>query len=705
MNEEIEKLLNLLNLKGLEYKKYRLEELVKKTKISYENLTSILKELEQEGKVFIDSKGLISSFTPNLIIGKININKNKNGIISYNGKKYRIKKTNMHGLLNLDTIIAKPTGIIENGFEIATLEKIVKRNNGIIVCEVQERYGEKYIIDINNYIVGKIVIPNQELKKYVNGDRLEIRIGLNKENDNCIGEVVSLIGHKDDPDLETNSLLAKYELKRGFSEESRKEEELLKGEITEEDLKDRLDLRKYRNITIDDITCKDRDDSFFIIKTEDNHKKVYINIADPTHYVHPGSAIWKDAEEKTTSVYLYNTSEPMLVRRLSNDICSLNEGVDRLAETLIIEFDENDEIVDYQLTPSVVHVVKNCSYDSVNNLLENGIIEKGYENIAQDIIELNELAEKIYDKMLKRGFLDFPTGDKEITKDENGNIVEIKEKELHKGEKLVEVYMVLADELIPDLVFLPAPYRNHEEPEDNFIDNIVKDLSKMGIKIKVRNNLDPTRQIQHIIKETKGHPLEKTIASTIIKNLKRANYSPDNIGHFGLALKKYLQWTSPIRRFNDFLLHHIIKLQRKLEKENLTQEEYNHITKEIYQYLKKICEIISYKEHQADLAERESFQTAVEDIKNNNNELQNAQITYLNSKFILIKTNDGQEGHLDIGNIYRFNQKNRSYIHKKYKFALQIGNILKVRFKGTKDDTLLFDLPKSEAKKLSLTLK
>lgn len=705
MNEE-EVLLNVLNRKGLEYKKYRLEELVKKTNIPYKNLANLLHKLELEGKVYIDNNNLIGSFPPHLVFGKLKVNKNHSGTLTYNGKKYRLTKANKQGILNQDTIIAHPTGKTEYDMELITLEKIVKRNTGIIIGEVQETNGQKYIIDIHNDISSNIIISAKDLPKYVHGDRLQIKIDLEKE-DNCYrGEVLQVVGHKDDPDLKVKSHLAKFNLFIGFSEEAIKEAEIanLRG-ITPKHLKGRTDLRKYNNISIDPATCKDRDDSFFLERLENGHKKVCINIIDITPWVYPGTAMWKDAEKKDSSSYIYDTSEPMLPRPISNGIGSIKENEDRLTETLSIEFDENNNIVDYYLMPSVVNTKKNCSYEDVNKLLEEDIVVKGYENIKDDLLELNTIAEKLYDDLINNGFLDFVSEDQEYKRDENGNVIEIINKRRGKAEKMVEVYMVLADSLIPHFVYLPAPYRNHAEPSATFIREVKEELNKYGIKIRINPQLETHIQIQIILNKIKGHPLEKTISDIIIRKMKRAYYSPDNIGHFGLSLPEYLQWTSPDRRFNDLILHHIIKLQREIDNKNISANSYNKLYLKIYEYLVIICKRISEKEKQIELAERKSFENAIGEVKNESKNLYNAQITYLNSKFILLKTDDGREGHLDIGNYFRFNKKTHSYIHKKYKYHLYTGNLVNVRIKGTKDNDIIYYIPNNESKRLSLILK
>lgn len=705
MNEE-EVLLNVLNRKGSENKKYKIEELCKITKIPDERIIKIIKKLKKEGKIYIDSKHLISSFPPHLIVGKIKINNNGNGSIVYKDKKYRLKKVNQYGILNGDIIIARPTDIFETGMNLLKFEAIVERENGIVIGEVQEKYGQKYIIDINNRIIGKINIPQNDLIKYVNGDRLQLKIGLEKTDNNYNGEVIKLIGHKDDPDLKVKSLLSKYELKIGFSEEAIKEaQEANQKGITPEHLKGRLDLRKFSNISIDPSTCKDRDDSFFIERLENGHKKVYINIIDIIPWVHPGTAMWKEAEEKNFSAYLYETSEPMLPRPITNELGSINENVDRLTESLIIEFDENNEVIDFHLTPSIVNTKKNCYYEDVNKLLEENIIVPGYEEIKEDIIDLNTIAESLYKNMLRRGLLDFPTKEKEYKRDEKGNIIDIIDKKMGKGEKMVETFMLLANQLIPDLVYLPAPFRNHAEPESNIINSIMDDLKQYDIKVYVGRNLDIQHKIQMILQQINNHPLEATISEEIIKKLELAYYSPNNIGHFGLAIERYLQWTSPDRRFNDLLLHYIIKQQRKIEEENLSQEEIDAKYDEIYAYLNKTCETISITERKIEEAERDSYYEAIREYKNKTKGIFPAQVIFLNQNLVMLKTADGKEGPLRLGNLFKYDNKKNAFINTHYKYRLHLGSKVTVKLSNYAEEQLSFEIPKSEAKRLSLILK
>jgi len=331
-----------------------------------------------------------------------------------------------------------------------------------------------------------------------------------------------------------------------------------------------------------------------------------VHIADVSNYVTDKSPLDIDACEKGTSSYLANTVIPMLPHYLSNGICSLNPEVDRLALSCVMEINNEGKVVDYEIYESVIQSRKQMTYKNVNKILEEGIIPEGYEQYVNDLTLMKELSDILRKSKIKRGYINFDQEEAKIITDENGKPIDIKKRERGIGENMIEDFMIVANETVATYVFyqdLPFIYRIHEYPEEERINEFLRYVSVLGYKLTgKRKDLHPKR-IQEMLKELEDKPEYKILSGKLLRCMRKAIYSKENVGHYGLASKIYTHFTSPIRRYPDLKVHTILK-------EILNGKMTNDRIKYWQQELVYIAQHSSERERAADDCERE-----VDDMK------------------------------------------------------------------------------------------
>ena len=668
-------------------KKYKKEQI---SKYIGKNIDEELTELELDGLIYKDKHELYSIFPRHLVQGIIHLNKN-HGVLTIDKNKYKIKNAILNDILDGDLVIIKPTKHYENGLELATIEKILKRETGNIIVEVKEKDGIKYLEDINKRFKKPILLPNKQLKEYIYGDRLLVNIGISNNKDYYKAELIRYICNKDDPDKDIKTILVNNGFTIGHSEQSMNEVNSFPDHVRKEDLINRNDFRKILTISIDGKSTKDRDDAYSIIKLNNGNYLIIVHISAVSYYVKPGMSLWNEAMEKGTSVYPLDYVEPMFPKKLSNGICSLDEKVDRLTESHMIEIDKKGNIINYQYVPSVINSDKACTYEDVNKILEDYEMVEGYEDYYPLLKLSEEICLDILEKrMIKRGFLDFNSTDIEVSRNNNGEISSIKEKGMGKAQKIIEVLMVLTDELAALSAILPMIYRVHEEPNIEKVKETIEYLKTLGIKInyKPNSNIITAKQIQSILNQIKGTELEEILSGILIRTMKMAKYSAINIGHFALALIAYIQVTSPIRRAGDLWNQYYMTQQRESVK--YTQEELNDLYKKAY----ILSGHLSEKEIKEEKVERKALNLITPRYYlKNKDEIIKAKITYLTKKYINIKTSDGIKGRLSLGDNYVFNKESNGYINKENNFKLVIGTPISVTpDKINEDNSLVFKL-------------
>lgn len=663
-------------------KKYTLSQvqknLGKHVNFTTEDLVQVLSELETDGLVYLDSKGFYSAFPKSLgyVQAPINISKFDEGIIELgDGKRYKVEQKDLCDALDGDIVVISPTRKIKNGYIIARVEKIVQRKDGLVVVEVvKDEDGEYSLRPFNARLAHPIKISNSTMKPLVEGDRIVVKIGDLDDKGFYYGNFVKSIGHKDDPDADLQVIAIENNIVVEFSEAALQEAEDVPVQVSEEELEGRLDLRDKLIFTIDGAKTKDRDDAVSIELNENGNYTVGVHISDVTHYVYPGMKLWEEALSRATSVYMADTVIPMIPHKLSNGICSLNEGVDRLTFSCIMEVSPSGEILNYDFVDTVINSRKAMVYDDVNKLLEDGEMVEGYEEFYDALEMMQKLSARLEKRKEKRGYVNFGSNDIEIEVDENGKPLEFKQRDQRTAEKIIENLMLLANECYATYVVIPTPLRVHECPDEEKVAEAFETLDKSGIRVKAMSDIVNGKVIQQILAQIEDMDERKVAANIILRSMQRARYDVERIGHFGLGLKNYGHFTSPIRRAADLRGHYNLRMQRDNRFEIKDIEEFHEM-------MASFCYHISKKERNADKAEQEANEyKMIQYILEHIGEKFNARVTYISGKTIYIKTEQGIDGRLhpnDInGDYFTFNDKTLSFVGKKSKRRIKIGTHL-----------------------------
>lgn len=417
------------------------------------------------------------------------------------------------------------------------------------------------------------------------------------------GKIVEILGHIQDPGMDILSVIKGFELPTAFGEKIMHQAERVPEEVLESDLAGRMDLRDVQMVTIDGEDAKDLDDAVSL-KKENGLYQLGIHIADVSNYVQENSAMDREALKRGTSVYLVDRVIPMLPHRLSNGICSLNQGVDRLALSCLMRIDEKGNVIDYQLTETVIQVDRRMTYTNVKKILEEEDVGlcKEYEDFLPMFGLMRELAAILRGKRSTRGSIDFDFPESKIILDEQGKPIAIKPYERNVATRIIEEFMLIANETVAEHFYwmeVPFLYRTHEKPDQEKVRQLAAFLRGFGYQIKTgREEIHP-KELQKLLAKIDGTSEEMLISRLTLRSMKQAKYTVECMGHFGLACKHYCHFTSPIRRYPDLQIHRIIKEQLR---GRLGEERIQH-----YQdILPDVAVQTSKRERRADEAERET---------------------------------------------------------------------------------------------------
>lgn len=549
------------------------EEFINELKLNTnEEINEFLEELNKlcaSGEIYYTKKNKYILFEDShMLKGTIMVTSNGNGFVKVDGydKDIFIDQKDLNGAIDKDLVALelKPRNSKEG-----TVIKILNR-------DIEDIVGEFYVTNGKNFVkkLGEkerrndILIPDDYTNGAVPGHYVVVKPFKNKKA--YIGEVIRITGHKNNAGDDTLAYIYKHKFHHGFSKEIEEELKYIPSYLTEETIekeldKGRVDLRHEEIFTIDGDDTKDIDDAISYKRLPNGNHALTVSIADVSYYVKEGSEIDKEAYTRATSIYFPGGAEPMLPPKLSNGICSLNPETDRLAFTCQMEINDKGEIIDYDIFESIIRSKIQMTYKKVNDILDNNIIAPGYEKFANTLIDMNNLSTILRNKMIARGYIEFETDECKIIVDENSIPIEIQRRSQGTGEKLIEVFMIAANETVAHNNYyrdLPSIYRIHDIPKEEKFNKFIKFLSSRGIIITgiKRKNKDITPQdfqkIINIINENKSSAVLNKMA---IRTQRKAEYSDYNIGHFGLGSKCYSHFTSPIRRYPDLTLHRLTK--------------------------------------------------------------------------------------------------------------------------------------------------
>lgn len=473
-----------------------------------------------------------------------------------------------------------------------------------VVGTVEKSDSFGFLIPDNHKITKDIFIPIECMKNAVTGDKAIAQIkkyGSSKRNPE--GKIIEILGHEGEKGVDVLSVAKSYELPMEFPEKVMNQAEKIKTELNEGDFFGRMDLRDWTMVTIDGEDAKDLDDAVSLTK-EGEFYRLGVHIADVSNYVQYNSALDREALKRGTSVYLVDRVIPMLPKKLSNGICSLNAGEDRLALSCLMDIDKKGNVVGHKIAETVIHVTERMTYTNVNKILTHAdeAVTKKYQELVPMFFLMKELSEIVRKNRKKRGAIDFDFPESKVILDENGKPVDIYEYEHNSATDLIEDFMLLANETVAEEYYfneIPFVYRTHEEPDSEKIESVFSMIRAGKIKVKkAKENVSP-KEIQQVLKEIEGLECEPFFARLLLRSMKQAKYTTDCIGHFGLAARYYCHFTSPIRRYPDLQIHRIIK-------ENLR----SRMTKEKKQHYKEILPDVASRssmlERRAEEVERET---------------------------------------------------------------------------------------------------
>lgn len=527
--------------------------------------------LTKELVVYLTNKNryILYNNCPDFKKGIMQINKSGNGFVVIEDEPdVFIKQENIGYALEGDTVLVKITNIHGKKPE-GIIIKILKRDFNNIVGQIKSD-GISLYFEPNKPVNIKLTVDETSLKKCVEGEIVVVKITDDLGKNRYIGEVAHHICHKDDANQDILAIAANYEIYPDFPEEAIKDAEALPDEVSGDDLAHELtyrrDLRDEAIFTIDGIDTKDIDDAISLKKDGENYN-LKVSIADVSFYVKEGSPLDIEAYNRGTSSYLAYSVIPMLPHKLSNGICSLNPNVDRCALTCDMIINNKGHVIESNIYPSIIRSKKKMNYDDVNSILEQDIIPSGYEDFADNLKLMQELAHIIRHERTNRGASDFDMDEVKFKCDESGKTVDVKILYRGEGEKLIEDFMVIANETVAGTLFkmdLPAIYRVHSTPVSEKVQSFITFLHSFGINIKGKfNDITNPKMFQSLLNQIDIEGKQKNIIfSLALRSLAKAVYSPDNIGHFGLAVippyNSYTHFTSPIRRYPDLITHRLI---------------------------------------------------------------------------------------------------------------------------------------------------
>ena len=442
---------------------------------------------------------------------------------------------------------------------VAIVEHEVKE----VVGTFQKNRTYGFVIPDNAKINCDIFIPQEFMNGAVEGSKVVASISdYGSQSKNPQGKVTEVLGHIDDPGVDIMSIIKAYDLPVEFPESVKKALNDVPDVVSEKDKAGRVDLRNVQMVTIDGEDAKDLDDAVSISK-EGPVYHLGVHIADVSHYVTEGSALDKEALKRGTSVYLVDRVIPMIPHKLSNGICSLNQGEDRLALSCLMDIDEKGNIVGHRICETVINVDRRMSYTSVKKILvdndANEIIK--YKELVPMFHMMEEAAELLRKKRFARGSVDFDFPESKIILDENGHPTDIKPYDRNVATKIIEDFMLAANETVAEDYFwqdMPFLYRTHENPDPEKMRKLATFINNFGYTLRLTDDLRP-KEIQKLLSEIEGSDAENLISRLTLRSMKKAKYTTECVGHFGLAAKYYCHFTSPIRRYPDLQIHRIIK--------------------------------------------------------------------------------------------------------------------------------------------------
>ena len=649
----------------------------------------IINSWEEDGEIYLKRNGKYTlPEKEGFLRGEISIGNGNFGFLDIPGEKSVFIPGNyLNTAMNGDTVlirILKDSKSPDKSRE-GEVYKIVKRDRDIIVGIFEKSMNFGFVRPKN--APRDIYISKKKTKGAQTGDLVAVKIYFWGDSEKKPeGEVVSIIGNPQDTETLISALLIDNGIQEKFSNEVIKEVDRIEEDFSAE-IEDRKDLRHLNIITIDGADAKDLDDAVYVEKTDIGYK-LYVSIADVSYYVKEGTELDTEALKRGNSIYLVDRVIPMLPRKLSNNLCSLNPHEDKLTFTVEIDFDVRGKVIRNDFYKSVMKSKYRMTYTDVNKIFsgDEELIEK-YSAIHKMLTEMLELSHIIRNTKKRRGSIDFELPEIKVVLDDSKLVKKIEVRERGEAEKLIEDFMVAANEVVAEKLFweeIPAIYRVHEDPDKAKISVLNESLAKFGYYIKNLDDLHPGK-FQTIIEKTTGLPEGYLIHKLILRAMQRARYANKNLGHFGLASKYYLHFTSPIRRYSDLVVHRM--LGRSIERFMKEKEKAKYMSS-----FEVISTAISRTERIADKLEEDSVKIKlIEYMQDKIGKTYIARLSGMNRNKIFMELENHIEVVYNVNTVrdnFVYDEENYKITDRKNNISYTMGDTLKVIVTGASYDRM-----------------
>lgn len=691
-----DKILDILKKEEKAYTVYDLKDILGlETTDQIKRLYEILNELESSLIIYHTNKDKYMAFEySHLKKGKISVSEKGFGfVLMQDEDDIHVESKHLNGAIDGDFVIVEITNKNTGAKKEGRVLRIAKRSYGPLVGEYIFIEGKPTIKVSDRKFKQKVVLTKESTKDTVEGHIVAANVIKELDRNTVLAEITTVIGHKNDVGVDIEAIVYKHMFSPKFSDEVLEELKDIPDEVKEEEMIGRRDLRDEVIFTIDGDDTKDIDDAISIKKLDNGNYELGVHIADVSYYVKPGTKLYEEAYERGTSVYLVDRVIPMLPHKLSNGICSLNPNVDRLSQSCVMEIDSKGNVVNHEIFESVINSKIQMTYKKVNKWLEEGIVEAGYELYADKLTLMKELADILRKAREKRGAIDFDTDEAKIIANEEGKPIDVILRERGAGEKLIEDFMIVANETVASHVFwmgLPFVYRVHGTPKEEKINDFLNFIGLLGYKVTGKVNIKYPSSVQNILEQLKDKKEYKILSSLLLRAMQKAVYDPENIGHFGLASKIYTHFTSPIRRFPDTTVHRLLRTY-------LYENDQSKKTIDYFkEYLPLLTEHASLKEKDAIECERE-----VEDMKmaeymmDHIGEEYTGMISGVTSFGLFVELPNKIEGLVHIsevpGDYYNYDESTMSLVGQRHKKRYRIGDEVKIVVKSASKEEAFID--------------
>lgn len=688
MREQRKKMiLQLVNDPG--YQPMKIKELVMVLHVPTEDrpvFEHLIGELISEGKLIRNKRGkFITPKVLNMVTGTFQGHPKGFGflILEEEEKDIFIPASGVNGALHKDKVMCRITrAATETKRAEAEIIQILERGPQCIVGVYEQSQNFGFVVPDEQKYARDIFIPKKFSKGAVSGHKVLVEIiDWADEKKNPEGKIVSILGHVNDPGVDILSIIYQYDLPMEFPSEVMEQIESIPTEVPDKDKRGRTDLRSIPMVTIDGEDAKDLDDAISLEKLDNGMYRLGVHIADVTHYVTERSALDIEALERATSIYLVDRVIPMLPHKLSNGICSLNAGVDRLALTCMMEIDPNGNVQNHQIMETVIRVDERMTYTNVKKVLvdHDEALQERYKEFVPMFELMEELAAILRTKRIKRGAIDFNFEETKVILDKQGVPVEIKPYDRNVATRIIEEFMLVCNETIAEDYFWqekPFVYRSHENPDPEKITALSEFVNNFGYTIKGNTTTHP-KDFQKILEEIAGKPEESILSHLLLRSMKQARYTAECNGHFGLAAKYYCHFTSPIRRYPDLQIHRNIKY-------NLHGKLQGKKEKTLASHMPEVAKQSSVRERRAEEAERETIKLKkVQYMEKYVGEIFEGVITGTTSWGIYVELPNTVEGLVHVNEMdddyYIYDEPGHRWIGEHSKKVYRLGDKVKVR--------------------------